>query len=72
MSRMNELVLQIQDLYVNGYDTEVIALMCEVPTSWVIEALALNEDPDLADCLAFDEGKELAKTLQEYNSALDY
>jgi hypothetical protein len=63
MSRMNELVLQIQDLYVNGYDTEVIALMCEVPTSWVIEALALNEDPDLADCLAFDEGKELAKCI---------
>jgi hypothetical protein len=61
MSKMNELVLQIQDLYINGYDPEVIGLMCEVPTSWVFEALELNEDPSLADCLAFDDGKEMAK-----------
>lgn len=61
MSKMSNLVIQIQDMYLNGYDLEEIAMMCEVPTSWVYEALEMNEDPSLADIEAFDAGKELAK-----------
>lgn len=62
MSKMSNLMVEIQDLYINGYDPEVIALMCEVPISWVHEALRMNEDePSLEDCIAFDDGKEMAK-----------
>ena len=61
MSKMADLVTEIQDLYINGYDPEEISLMCEVPTSWVFEALSLNDEPSEAECNAFDYGKELAK-----------
>ena len=53
MSKMSDLVTQIQDLTINGYEPEVIALMCEVPIGWVYEALAMNED----------------EVLQEYNTS---
>ena len=46
MSAMSDLVTEIQDLTLNGYEAEDIALMCEVPVSWVFEALALCEDVD--------------------------
>jgi len=59
MSKMSNLMVEIQDLYINGYDPEVIALMCEVPVSWVHEAL--SDEPSEADCIAFDDGKEMAK-----------
>jgi|GEM_PF-7082552 len=59
MSKMSNLMVEIQDLYVNGYDPEVIALMCEVPISWVYEAI--GDEPSEADCMAFDDGKEMAK-----------
>ena len=65
MSNMSNLMVEIQDLYINGYDPEVIALMCEVPVSWVHEALSEASDED---CIAFDNGKEMAKMLQEYNN----
>lgn len=65
MSKMSNLMVEIQDLYINGYDPEVIALMREVPISWVYEAIG---EPSEADCIAFDDGKESAKMLQEYNS----
>lgn len=65
MSNMSNLMVEIQDLYINGYDPEVIALMCEVPVSWVHEAIG---EPSELDCLAFDDGKESAKVLQEYNN----
>jgi hypothetical protein len=58
MSKMSNLMVEIQDLHINGYDPEVIALMCEVPISWVHEALG---EPSEADCMAFDDGKEMAK-----------
>jgi hypothetical protein len=59
MSKMSNLMVEIQDLYINGYDPEVIALMVEVPISWVHEAL--SDEPSEADCMAFDDGKEMAK-----------
>jgi hypothetical protein len=59
MSKMSNLMVEIQDLHINGYDPEVIALMCEVPISWVHEAL--SDEASEADCIAFDEGKEMAK-----------
>ena len=59
MSKMSNLMVEIQDLYINGYDPEVIALMCEVPVSWVHEAL--SDEPSDEDCMAFDDGKEMAK-----------
>ena len=62
MSKMSNLMVEIQDLYINGYDPEVIALMCKVPISWVHEAI--GGEPSDADCIAFDDGKESAKVLQ--------
>jgi hypothetical protein len=59
MSKMSNLMVEIQDLYVNGYDPEVIALMCEVPISWVYEVI--GDEPSDEDIQAFDDGKEMAK-----------
>ena len=44
MSKMADLVIEIQDLVLNGYEADEIALMCEVPVAWVYEAIAMNED----------------------------
>jgi len=49
MSKMNDLCVEILDLTLNGYDAEEVALMCEVPVSWVYEALAMNEDEVIND-----------------------
>jgi len=49
MSKMSNLVVEILDLTLNGYDAEEVALMCEVPVSWVYEALAMNEDEVIND-----------------------
>ena len=49
MSRMNDLCVDILDLVLNGYEPEDIALMLEVPVSWVYEAVAMNEAEVLAD-----------------------
>lgn len=37
MSKMSDLNLQIRDLIENGYDAESIALILEIPESWVYE-----------------------------------
>lgn len=57
MSKMSNLVVEILDLTLNGYDAEEVALMCEVPVSWVYEALAINEDEVIND-LARDIAEE--------------
>jgi len=44
MSKMSDLVIEIQDLALNGYEAEDIALMCEVPVAWVYEAMSMAED----------------------------
>jgi len=49
MSKMSDLCVEILDLTLNGYDAEEVALMCEVPVSWVYEALAMNEDEVLME-----------------------
>jgi hypothetical protein len=49
MSKMANLVVEILDLTLNGYDAEEVALMCEVPVSWVYEAIAMNEDEVLME-----------------------
>ena len=49
MSKMADLCVEILDLTLNGYDAEEVALMCEVPVSWVYEALAMNEDEVIND-----------------------
>ena len=49
MSKMANLCVEILDLTLNGYDPEEVALMCEVPVSWVYEAIAMNEEEVLMD-----------------------
>jgi hypothetical protein len=49
MSKMADLCVEILDLTLNGYEAEEVALMCEVPVSWVYEALAMNEDEVLME-----------------------
>ena len=58
MSKMSSIIVEIQDMYVNGYDSEDIAFILDIPKAWVFEALSMNEDPDIA---AFDDGKDMAK-----------
>ena len=48
MSKMSNLMVEIQDLYINGYDPEVIALMCEVPVSWVYEVFLMMDSNETA------------------------
>jgi uncharacterized protein (DUF488 family) len=37
MSKMSELHIEIQEMLLNGYDTDDIALMLTVPLDWVIQ-----------------------------------
>lgn len=37
MSKMSELHIEIQEMLLNGYDTDDIALMLTVPHEWVIQ-----------------------------------
>ncbi len=46
MSKMSDLVIQIQDMARNGYDAEDIAMILEVPQSWVYEAVGMADDSD--------------------------
>ena len=46
MSKMSELIIQIQDMALNGYDVEDIAMILEVPQSWVYEACSMVDDSD--------------------------
>lgn len=46
MSKLKDLVIQIQDMALNGYDAEDIAVILDVPRSWVDEAVAMDDDSD--------------------------
>ena len=46
MSKMKDLVIQIQDMAMNGYDAEDIAMILDVPLSWVEEACGMVDDSD--------------------------
>lgn len=37
MSKMSELHIEIQEMLLNGYDTDDIALMLTIPHDWVIQ-----------------------------------
>ena len=39
MGKIKDLMVQIQDMALNGYDAEDIALILNVPRSWVNEAV---------------------------------
>ena len=38
MGKIKDLMVQIQDMALNGYDAEDIAMILDVPRSWVTEA----------------------------------
>ena len=44
MSKVKDLVVQIQDMALNGYDAEDIAMILDVPRAWVTEAVAMDAD----------------------------
>ncbi len=46
MSKVKDLVVKIQDMALNGYDAEDIALIMDVPKSWVYEAVGMADDSD--------------------------
>ena len=44
---MNEILVDIQKLYEEGYSVDSIALLCDAPVSFVVEAIAQEECYDL-------------------------
>ena len=44
MSKLKDLMIQIQDMAINGYDAEDIAMILDVPRSWVTEAAFDDSD----------------------------
>lgn len=44
MSKMSDLATEISDLLENGYDATEIALMLEIPQSWVFEYVDMEAD----------------------------
>lgn len=44
MSKMSDLVTEISDLLENGYGASEIALMLEIPESWVFEYVDMEAD----------------------------
>ena len=46
MGQIKDLMVQIQDMALNGYDAEDIALILDVPQSWVYEAVGMADDSD--------------------------
>ena len=44
MSKMSDLATEISDLLENGYDASEIALMLEIPQSWVFEYIDMEND----------------------------
>lgn len=46
MGKIKDLAVQIQDMALNGYDAEDIALILDVPKSWVYEATNMVDDSD--------------------------
>jgi hypothetical protein len=46
MGKIKDLMVQIQDMALNGYDAEDIALILDVPQSWVYEVVGMADDSD--------------------------
>ena len=44
MGKLKDLVVEIQDLYINGYDAEDIAAILNVSIAWVYEAVQELDD----------------------------
>ena len=44
---MTEILADIQKLYAGGYSVDSIALLCDAPVSFVVEAIAQEECYDL-------------------------
>lgn len=44
MAKIKDLVVQIQDMALNGYDAEDIAMILDVPRAWVTEAVTMDDD----------------------------
>lgn len=63
MSCMKELLLDMEELYIQGYNQYSIASMLNVPLSMVTGYF--NDEVTSLDALQFDNGKELAKEAME-------
>ena len=46
MGQIKDLMVQIQDMALNGYDADDIAMILEVPKSWVFEATGMVDDSE--------------------------
>lgn len=59
MGKIKDLMVQIQDMALNGYDAEDIAMILDVPRAWVTEAVAAVDDSEYNDGQP-DEAQEWA------------
>lgn len=49
MGKIKEKLIDIQDMAMNGYDAEDIAMILDVPRAWVDEAITMIDDSDYND-----------------------
>ena len=64
MSKVSNLILEIQDMLVSGFDADQIAYKLDIPESWVYDAAKMMEedygDPEYGDSMDGDFDSAMA------------
>ena len=64
MGKMSNLILEIQDMLVSGFDADQIARRLDIPESWVYDAAKMMEedygDPEYGDSMDGDFDSAMA------------
>lgn len=75
MSKMGDLLIEIEEMYASGYDAQAIANATGMPLNWILEYLDKFDDSEYNDCMDGDNASALASagfgTDEDYGSASD-
>ncbi len=54
MSKMGDLLIQIEELYASGYDAQAISSFTGMPLDWILDYLDKFDDQEYNDCMDGD------------------
>jgi hypothetical protein len=75
MSKMGDLLIEIEEMYSRGYGAQAIANATGMPLKWIIEYLDKFDDSEYNDSMDGDEASALASagfgTDEDYGGDID-
>jgi hypothetical protein len=60
MGKVSNMILEIQDLLISGFDAEQISRRLDIPTQWVYEAAEMAEEQHFEDYMDGDHDSAMA------------